>query len=291
MIPSAHLEDVFVCSECSEPLSLADDHGSPRCARCGWVAGYEDGVLDFVRDPERESEREYYEAEYSSEAPAERRSVSALAPVWDDASKPVNRALIRHIGDIRGSRVLLIGNGGSPKELHFLELGPELMVFSDLAPAGVRNVAEQVDLDGYRKNVCFAAIDALALPLRDESVDLVYGNAIVHHLPDRERFLAEVARVLKPGGRALFMDAGYAPAWQKREDHAAIALDAPEPPDVPALAGGPARHARGRLPRGGAQPVHHRARRRSVLRAPRLLLLRMEASRAGAAADEAQALG
>lgn len=215
MIPSAPLEDVFLCAECSAPLTLAEDRGRPKCAGCGWVAGYEDGVLDFVRDPERESEREYYEAEYASEPPAERRPVAELAAVWDDASKPVNRMLIRHIGDIRGSRVLLIGNGGSPKELHFLELEPELMVFSDLAPAGVRSVKDQVELDRFGASVCFAAIDALALPMQDESVDLVYGNAIVHHLPDRDRFLSEVARVLKPGGRALFLDAGYAPAWQR----------------------------------------------------------------------------
>jgi SAM-dependent methyltransferase len=45
-------------------------------------------------------------------------------------------------------------------------------------------------------------------------VDLVYGFAFAHHLPDMERFLAEVARVLRPGGRCVFMDNAYSPIWQ-----------------------------------------------------------------------------
>ena len=57
-------------------------------------------------------------------------------------------------------------------------------------------------------------MDALDLPLRDRSVDLVYGFAFAHHLADRERFLAEVARVLRPGGRCVFMGDARSPAWQ-----------------------------------------------------------------------------
>ena len=60
----------------------------------------------------------------------------------------------------------------------------------------------------------FAAIDAMDLPLRDASVDLVYGFAFAHHLPDVERFLGEVIRVLRPGGRCVLMDNAYSPAWQ-----------------------------------------------------------------------------
>jgi ubiquinone/menaquinone biosynthesis C-methylase UbiE len=110
--------------------------------------------------------------------------------------------------------VLLVGNGGSAKELYFLRDEPELLIVSDLAAAGVRSLRDRHDISGYEGRVTFAAVDALDLPLADASVDIVYGNAIVHHLPDRARFLSEVVRVLRPGGSAVFADSAYASLWQ-----------------------------------------------------------------------------
>ena len=46
--------------------------------------------------------------------------------------------------------------------------------------------------------------DAEALPYDDGSFDLVCGHAVLHHIPDVERALREVLRVLKPGGRFVF---------------------------------------------------------------------------------------
>jgi SAM-dependent methyltransferase len=57
-------------------------------------------------------------------------------------------------------------------------------------------------------------MDAEELPLADESVDLLYGYAFVHHLPDVDAFLGEAARVLRAGGRATFVDHAYSPLWQ-----------------------------------------------------------------------------
>ena len=46
--------------------------------------------------------------------------------------------------------------------------------------------------------------DAEALPYHDGTFDLVIGHAVLHHIPDVERTLREVLRVLKPGGRLVF---------------------------------------------------------------------------------------
>jgi SAM-dependent methyltransferase len=91
---------------------------------------------------------------------------------------------------------------------------PELMILSDLAVAPVRAIRDAYGLAGTDAPIRFAAIDALDLPLVDASVDVVYGFAFVHHLPDMDAFLREVMRVLRPGGRAVFMDNGYSPVWQ-----------------------------------------------------------------------------
>jgi SAM-dependent methyltransferase len=68
-----------------------------------------------------------------------------------------------------------------------------------------------VDLDGptlrhvVRTYGGVAAVRAnlVALPVRGGSVDLVVSAQVVEHLWDQERFVAECARVLRPGGRLV----------------------------------------------------------------------------------------
>jgi SAM-dependent methyltransferase len=43
------------------------------------------------------------------------------------------------------------------------------------------------------------------IPLRDESVDLVFGRQVLHHLADLDQGLREARRVLRPSGRLLFV--------------------------------------------------------------------------------------
>ena len=52
-------------------------------------------------------------------------------------------------------------------------------------------------------NVEFLAADVLELPFADDSFGVVCSFEIVEHVSDAERFVAELARVLKPGGRLV----------------------------------------------------------------------------------------
>jgi SAM-dependent methyltransferase len=45
--------------------------------------------------------------------------------------------------------------------------------------------------------------DATALPVVDDSLDLVVAFDVLEHIPDHDRAVAEVRRVLRPGGRFL----------------------------------------------------------------------------------------
>jgi len=60
--------------------------------------------------------------------------------------------------------------------------------------------AERLGLD-----VLPLVADAEQLPLPDASFDLVIGHAVLHHLPDPARALAECHRVLRPGGTVVFV--------------------------------------------------------------------------------------
>jgi ubiquinone/menaquinone biosynthesis C-methylase UbiE len=46
--------------------------------------------------------------------------------------------------------------------------------------------------------------EAERLPFEDESFDLVFGHAVLHHLPDLDAAFAEFRRVLRPGGLIVF---------------------------------------------------------------------------------------
>jgi ubiquinone/menaquinone biosynthesis C-methylase UbiE len=46
--------------------------------------------------------------------------------------------------------------------------------------------------------------EAERLPFPDESFELVFGHAVLHHLPDLEASFAEFQRVLRPGGTIVF---------------------------------------------------------------------------------------
>jgi ubiquinone/menaquinone biosynthesis C-methylase UbiE len=46
--------------------------------------------------------------------------------------------------------------------------------------------------------------EAGELPFEDDSFDLVFGHAVLHHLPDLEGAFREFRRVLRPGGSVAF---------------------------------------------------------------------------------------
>jgi tocopherol O-methyltransferase len=68
------------------------------------------------------------------------------------------------------------------------------------ARASQRAIAHQVD---DRAN--FQVADAMAMPFSDASFDLIWSLESGEHMPDKAEFLQECYRVLKPGGRLIFV--------------------------------------------------------------------------------------
>jgi SAM-dependent methyltransferase len=151
------------------------------------------------------TERDWYDSEYTRVAakPAD------LEAEWASTWYPMNATVLEAVGDITGEDVLLLGNGTSQKELLFAERARKV-IFSDLSPEAVMVMAKAFPL----QNVDYLPIDANSLPFDDQSLDVVYGYAFVHHLPHPEPCLREAARVLRYGGRAVFMDNPRSPIYQ-----------------------------------------------------------------------------
>lgn len=74
-------------------------------------------------------------------------------------------------------------------------------------------------------NVSIATASAVSLPLIDESADLAVSNYCFHHLgdADKRRALAEVHRVLRPGGRFVFADMMFRASVADARDRRVVA--------------------------------------------------------------------
>ena len=67
-------------------------------------------------------------------------------------------------------------------------------------------------------NLEFREADGLALPLPDSSLDAVFANMYLHHMPEPIAAIREMARILRPGGRLVITDMDTHPyAWLKEE--------------------------------------------------------------------------
>jgi ubiquinone/menaquinone biosynthesis C-methylase UbiE len=73
---------------------------------------------------------------------------------------------------------------------------------SDISPGMLQTLRENAGRLGLE--VRTEEADAERLPFADESFDLVFGHAVLHHIPDLGEAFAEFARVLAPGGTLLF---------------------------------------------------------------------------------------
>ncbi|MGA0604493.1 class I SAM-dependent methyltransferase [Phenylobacterium sp. VNQ135] len=62
---------------------------------------------------------------------------------------------------------------------------------------------ETAEAQAAHPNVRYLAGHAAAIPLPDAAADFVLMFLSFHHYPDREAAVREIARVLKPGGRAI----------------------------------------------------------------------------------------
>ena len=105
-----------------------------------------------------------------------------------------------------GDRLLDLGCGFGRHAYQAARLGAEVVAF-DAGADEVRKVldtfgamADSGELDPVASRVGSVQGDALALPFPDGSFDRVIASEILEHIPADETAMAELARVLRPGG-------------------------------------------------------------------------------------------
>ena len=103
---------------------------------------------------------------------------------------PYGKAL--ELGCGTGFFLLNLKQAGVLGEGHVTDISPKMV------EVAVRNGKELgFEIEGR-------VADAETLPYPDDTFDLVVGHAVLHHIPDVDQAMAEVLRVLRPGGRFVF---------------------------------------------------------------------------------------
>jgi SAM-dependent methyltransferase len=114
-------------------------------------------------------------------------------------------------GLVAGETVLDLGSGGGfDVFIAGRKVGPTGKVIGvDMTPEMLgkarRNAVTYKERTGL-DNVEFRLGEIEHLPVSDASVDVVISNCVINLSPDKEQVWAEIARVLKPGGRVAVSD-------------------------------------------------------------------------------------
>jgi SAM-dependent methyltransferase len=103
--------------------------------------------------------------------------------------------------ETRSGRYLEVGAGDGGMLRMLMQRGAMRnytdVVAGDISSVRVQRLAQA--LPSVRAEVA----DAMDLPVESDSVDFVFSDQVIEHVPDDAKMASEIARVLKAGGRAL----------------------------------------------------------------------------------------
>lgn len=191
----------YVCPNDKHPLQAAPDGAALACSSCH--ARYprtSDGVylLDVVHSAEALAFDEQ-QAGKSVLSPAEIECSINLARRF------LNVARAGKLGP--QSNILDVGCGKGELTIGLAEVAREARIFGfDHSAESMRVLAETGSLLGVRERLELSTQDAAALGYAESSFDMIFGNAVLHHILDWKQLVEQLFALLRPGGRATFAE-------------------------------------------------------------------------------------
>ena len=120
--------------------------------------------------------------------------------------------MFRFSGSVKPKRILDVGCGFGGSSRWLAAQFPDAQVIGiTLSPKQVARGTELARERGLT-NVEFRVMDALAMEFADDSFDLVWACESGEHMPDKQKYVDEMARVLAPGGSMVIA------CWCQREE-------------------------------------------------------------------------
>lgn len=112
-----------------------------------------------------------------------------------------------------GSTVLEIGCGTGAQTLTLARQSPEAKIVSVDVSATSLKVAEAACRSAGIENVSFREADIFALPFEEGSFDHVFVCFVLEHLAEPEQALANLKRIIRPGGTITVIEGDHGSAY------------------------------------------------------------------------------
>jgi tocopherol O-methyltransferase len=103
----------------------------------------------------------------------------------------------------QAEQILDVGCGIGGSSIYLAQKFQAQAVGITLSPVQAERATQRAQEVGLGTDVQFQVADAMAMPFTDDSFDFVWSMESGEHMPDKEKFLQECYRVLKPGGTFL----------------------------------------------------------------------------------------
>jgi SAM-dependent methyltransferase len=155
--------------------------------------------------------------------------IDDLAPL--DEFHALGRAAtlaLAELADVQpGQRVLDVGAGiGGPARVLAARRAAHVTAL-DATERFCRTAERLTRGAGLTDRVQIVCGDALALPFDDHSFDVGWTQALIQNIPDKQQLIAELVRVVRPGGRVAMFEVLAGPGgplefpvpWGDREEH------------------------------------------------------------------------
>ncbi|KAH7423207.1 hypothetical protein KP509_12G044000 [Ceratopteris richardii] len=113
--------------------------------------------------------------------------------------------------DSRPQRIIDVGCGIGGSSRHLARKYGAEVIGITLSPRQAQRATSITSAAGLSSKVSFQVADALNQPFPDSHFDFVWSMESGEHMPDKQKFMAELVRVTRPGGRILIV------TWCHRE--------------------------------------------------------------------------
>ena len=190
--------ELLACPQChADKRASQIVYHSPdqlSCSSCHRQFSVRDGLPNFLLDTTIKSELEKNPASY----------IHHLKGTNTDNTYATWNALLGEFNALNGA-YLEIGAGNGFLSNGIIQYSRyEKIAITDISEMFIRDIISK-NSDAGRK-VDYYICDANHLPFQDNSFDVVVGRSILHHLLHYEKTLGEIFNILKPNGKAFFLE-------------------------------------------------------------------------------------